>query len=206
MVSAADPVDRDTGRLVHLPDAPFLIGALDPVAVLAPHVAGPVTVDNDVNWAARAERELRAPDDFAYLFLGEGLGCAIVTGGEVTRGRTGLAGEIAHLVTTGPHGRAMPFIDVFGGLGLRRPDSTAIDLRRLLELRRAGEQPPEPMPRAARWARPSAGSSPPWWPSPTWNSLSSADHGAPIRSFSTRLPRPSPACPGTCVGAAEADG
>ena len=34
VVSAADPVDRATGRLVHLPDAPFLIGTLDPLAVL----------------------------------------------------------------------------------------------------------------------------------------------------------------------------
>ena len=37
------------------PDAPFLLGALDPPAVLAELVDGPVTVDNDVNWAARAE-------------------------------------------------------------------------------------------------------------------------------------------------------
>ena len=29
VVSAADPVDRETGRLVELPDAPFLVGALD---------------------------------------------------------------------------------------------------------------------------------------------------------------------------------
>src|SRR4051812_47527237 len=35
VVSAADPVDRVTGRLVHLPDAPFLIGELDPAEILA---------------------------------------------------------------------------------------------------------------------------------------------------------------------------
>jgi hypothetical protein len=38
MVSAAHPVNRRTGRLVHLPDAPFLLGELDP-GVLAPEVA-----------------------------------------------------------------------------------------------------------------------------------------------------------------------
>src|ERR1700761_5434789 len=67
VVSAADPVDRASGRMVHLPDSPFLLGDLDPVDVLAPLVAGPVTVDNDVNWAARAERaHAAAPlDDFA---------------------------------------------------------------------------------------------------------------------------------------------
>lgn len=133
VVSAADPVDRATGRLVQLPDAPFLLGELDPVEVLAPYVEGPVTVDNDVNWAARAERDhAGALPDFAYLYLGEGLGCAIVSDGEVRRGRGGLAGEVAHLVTIGPRGRATRFIDVFGELGLRRADSTAIDVDRLL--------------------------------------------------------------------------
>src|SRR4051794_23089263 len=61
VVSAADPVDRASGRLVHLPDAPFLVGELSPVEVLAPVVAGPVVVDNDVNWAARAERAAASP-------------------------------------------------------------------------------------------------------------------------------------------------
>ena len=138
VVSAADPVDRHTGRLIHLPDAPFLLGELDPVEVLAPHVDGPVTVDNDVNWAARAERDhvgadsLATLDDFAYLFLGEGLGCAIVSDGAVRGGHGGLAGEIAHLVTAGPQGQAIRFIEVFGQLGLRQADSTAIDVDRLL--------------------------------------------------------------------------
>jgi predicted NBD/HSP70 family sugar kinase len=135
VVSAADPVDRHTGRLIQLPDAPFLLGELDPIEVLAPHVAGPVTVDNDVNWAARAERHNAGAatlDDFAYLYLSEGLGCAIVSDGEVRGGHAGLAGEIAHLVTAGPHGQATRFIDVFGELGLRQTDSTAIDVDRLL--------------------------------------------------------------------------
>jgi predicted NBD/HSP70 family sugar kinase len=167
VVSAADPVDRVTGRLIHLPDSPFLVGELDPAQILAPYVSGPVTVDNDVNWAARAERDHWAAhaaqaghdqaghdqaghdqaghdhtghdhtgtapgDDFAYLFLGEGLGCAIVSDGQVRRGHSGLAGEVAHLVTVGPDGRAAPFIEVFGQLGLRQPGSTAIDVGRLV--------------------------------------------------------------------------
>ncbi|MDN3359299.1 ROK family transcriptional regulator [Actinomadura sp. DC4] len=133
VVSAADPVDRATGRLVHLPDAPFLVGELDPAEILASRVAGPVTVDNDVNWAARAELAARpGSDTFAYLYLGEGLGCAIVSDGRVSRGRRGLTGEIAHLITTGPEGRATALIEVFGLLGLRQPGSTAIDVNRLL--------------------------------------------------------------------------
>ncbi|MEV4704350.1 ROK family transcriptional regulator [Actinoplanes sp. NPDC049316] len=134
VVSAADPVDRATGRLVQLPDAPFLVGELDPVEVLAASVAGPVVVDNDVNWAAQAERAAADPPlaDFAYLYLGEGLGCALVSDDEVRRGATGLAGEIAHLVTTGPRDRAMPLTRVFAELGLHRPGTTAIDVDRLL--------------------------------------------------------------------------
>ncbi|RKQ87112.1 putative NBD/HSP70 family sugar kinase [Solirubrobacter pauli] len=130
VVSAADPVDRASGRLVELPDLPFLLGALDAPAVLADLVAGPVTVDNDVNWAARAEDGGR---DFAYLYLGEGLGLAVVSDEAVRRGHAGLAGEIAHVLTTGPDGSATRLTDVFAALGLRRPGSTAIDVPKLLD-------------------------------------------------------------------------
>jgi predicted NBD/HSP70 family sugar kinase len=130
MVSAADPVDRASGRLVHLPGAPFLVGELSPADLLAEVVDGPVVVDNDVNWAARAERDAvgKTWTDVVYLYLGEGLGGAIISDGEVRRGGSGIAGEIAHVITAGPDGAAMKFLDVFGALGLRHPDSTAIDL------------------------------------------------------------------------------
>lgn len=131
VVSAADPVDRASGRLVHLPDAPFLIGDLDPRAVLRPFVDGPVEVDNDVNWAARAEAGAGGAGgqaNFVHLHLGEGLGAALVSDGIVQRGGRGMAGEIAHLVTAGPQGVAMPFTEVFGALGLRLSGSTAIDV------------------------------------------------------------------------------
>jgi predicted NBD/HSP70 family sugar kinase len=137
-VSAADPVDRDTSRLVELPYAPFLLGEFAPADSLTGVVTGPVVVDNDVNWAARAERHhaagLRgdALDDFVYLYLGEGLGCAVVTDGEVRRGHHGFAGEIGHLLTTGIDGRACALIDVFAALGLNQPNSTAIDVNALI--------------------------------------------------------------------------
>jgi predicted NBD/HSP70 family sugar kinase len=145
VVSAADPVDRVTGRMVHLPDSPFLLGDLDPVAVLASLVTGPIIVDNDVNWAARAERDHRvagasALDDFAYVYLGQGLGCAVISDGEVRRGHAGLAGEIAHLLVAGPNGQATSLIDVFGQLGLRQPNATAIDTARLLAATTPGPQ------------------------------------------------------------------
>jgi predicted NBD/HSP70 family sugar kinase len=135
VVSAADPVDRQTGRLVELPDAPFLLGALDAPAVLAELVDGPVIVDNDVNWAARAEQtrgRAVGVENFVYVFLGEGVGCAVLSDGEVRRGHAGVAGEIAHVLTVGPGGVAMPLTEVFDALGLRRPGSTAIDVPALL--------------------------------------------------------------------------
>jgi predicted NBD/HSP70 family sugar kinase len=130
MVSAADPVDRASGRLVHLPGAPFLVGELSPADLLADVVHGSVVVDNDVNWAARAERDAvgKSWTDVVYLYLGEGLGGAIISDGEVRRGGSGIAGEIAHVITAGPDGAAVQFLDVFGALGLCHPESTAIDL------------------------------------------------------------------------------
>lgn len=136
VVSAADPVDRDTGRLVRLPDEPFLVGELDPACVLAPFVGDAILVDNDINWAAHAERSdgvASEVDDFVYVHLGEGLGCAVVNDGEVRRGSGGLAGEIAHVCTAGPDGAAGPFTEVFAALGLRREGSTAIDVETLLD-------------------------------------------------------------------------
>lgn len=131
VVSAADPVDRHTGRLVQIPDAPFLVGDLDPVAVVRPHVAGEVVVDNDVNWAARTEAlagRAAGIGDFVYLHLGEGLGGAVVSDGEVRRGHAGLVGEIAHVVVPGAHGEGVAFTEVFAQLGLRRTGSTAVDV------------------------------------------------------------------------------
>jgi DNA-binding Lrp family transcriptional regulator len=47
VVSAADPVNRRTGSLVQLPDAPFLVGDLSPADALEGVVHGEVLVDND---------------------------------------------------------------------------------------------------------------------------------------------------------------
>lgn len=47
-------------------------------------------------------------------------------------GHSGLAGEIAHLITT--VGRAVRLTEVFGELGLGRPGSSAIDVEVLAEL------------------------------------------------------------------------
>ncbi len=133
-LSVAGPVDRATGRLVRLPDSPFLADDLDPVPLLTPLLGLAPTVDNDVDWAALAERaegSAQGLDDFVYVFCGPGLGGAVVTGGTVLRGGRGLAGEIAHVRTVGPGGRAVRLVEVFAELGLRRPGSAALDVDRI---------------------------------------------------------------------------
>jgi predicted NBD/HSP70 family sugar kinase len=130
-LSVAGPVDRLTGRLVHLPDSPFLVDELDARGLLADVVTADLIIDNDVNWAAAAEHHEGAAtdlEDFCYLYLGPGLGGAVVRGGVPVRGRSGLAGEPAHVITTGPGGRARRLIACFDALDLLQPGSAAIDV------------------------------------------------------------------------------
>jgi predicted NBD/HSP70 family sugar kinase len=136
-LSLAGPVDRASGRLVHLPHSPFLVDELDARTLLTPLVGAPVEVDNDVNWAALAERDggvAAGLHDFCYLHLGHGLGGAVVQGGQLVRGHGGLAGEPAHVLTTGPDGRARRLVECFGDLGLLRPASDTIDVRAVLRV------------------------------------------------------------------------
>lgn len=69
----------------------------------------PVTIDNDVNLAAVAEHRHGAAvgvQDFVLLWVGRGIGSAIVLSGEVHRGASGAAGELGYLPVPGvdlPH-------------------------------------------------------------------------------------------------------
>jgi predicted NBD/HSP70 family sugar kinase len=68
----------------------------------------PVLIENDVNLAAMAERAGGAAiglDDFAFVWLGTGLGLASVIGGQVRRGVGGAAGEIGWMPV---HGAPLP--------------------------------------------------------------------------------------------------
>jgi predicted NBD/HSP70 family sugar kinase len=67
-----------------------------------------VVIENDVNLAAMAERAGGAAaglDDFAFIWLGTGLGLASVSGGQVRRGVGGAAGEIGWMPV---HGAPLP--------------------------------------------------------------------------------------------------
>src|SRR5215475_955110 len=64
----------------------------------------PVTIENDVNLAAMAERAAgaaRGTDDFVLVWIGVGLGLATMLGGRLHRGVGGAAGEIGYLPVPG---------------------------------------------------------------------------------------------------------
>jgi predicted NBD/HSP70 family sugar kinase len=74
------------------------------VQALRSDLGRPVTLENDVNLAAMAERSVGAAvgvDDFVLIWIGVGLGLAIVLGGRLHRGVGGAAGEIGYLPVPG---------------------------------------------------------------------------------------------------------
>jgi predicted NBD/HSP70 family sugar kinase len=74
------------------------------LAALRTDLRRPVTIENDANLAAVAERAYGAAkgaDDFALMWLDRGLGLSIMLGGRVHRGRFGGAGEIGYLPVPG---------------------------------------------------------------------------------------------------------
>jgi hypothetical protein len=100
--------------------------------------------------AARAERDSAPPDaqrDYAYLYLDDGMGCAIVSDGEVRRGAGGLAGEVAHLITVGPRGGA-PHRRVRRSLVSGSP--LPIPFALLTAARLSGQSPPRSASRGTR--------------------------------------------------------
>lgn len=96
-----------------LSDAASELPAWQPLDVgpwFSDHLDLPVTVENDANAAAMAERVsgvAREIDSFACLYFGAGLGLGMVQGGQILRGAYGNAGEIGHCVVPGPDGAQM---------------------------------------------------------------------------------------------------
>lgn len=68
-------------------------------ALLKRELGLPVAVENDANTLAIAEGMYggaRGVSDFAVVSIGRGIGCGLVVGGRLYRGRFGAAGEIGH--------------------------------------------------------------------------------------------------------------
>jgi predicted NBD/HSP70 family sugar kinase len=81
-----------------------------------------VIIENDVNLATLAEASATGLADFAYLWLGEGLGAGLNAGGHLQRGASGSAGEIGYLevprsaLAIDPN--ALDFTDLVGWPGI----------------------------------------------------------------------------------------
>jgi predicted NBD/HSP70 family sugar kinase len=94
-----DPRTGDLRIAVNLPA--WHEGVLD---ALRTDLGRPVTIENDVNLAAMAERELggaAGTADFVLVWIGVGLGLATMLGGRLHRGVGGAAGEIGYLPVPG---------------------------------------------------------------------------------------------------------
>jgi predicted NBD/HSP70 family sugar kinase len=63
----------------------------------------PVLVDNDVNIMALGEHSVRGGDERELMFIkaGTGVGCGIISGGQILRGHEGAAGDIGHIRVAG---------------------------------------------------------------------------------------------------------
>ncbi|WP_024760828.1 ROK family transcriptional regulator [Streptomyces exfoliatus] len=104
-VGAPGLIDPDTGELRDSSGLPAWHRRL--VGVLQERLPARVLVENETNLAAFAElREGAARDreDFVLLWLGQGVGAAVVLDGRLRRGASGGAGEIGFLPVPGTSG------------------------------------------------------------------------------------------------------
>ncbi|MFT4110110.1 ROK family transcriptional regulator, partial [Propionicimonas sp.] len=78
-----------------------------------------VVLENDVNLATMAEGAATGASDFAYLWVGTGLGAGLEVAGVVQRGASGSAGEIGYLEVPRSAATLAPdaddFTDLLGG-------------------------------------------------------------------------------------------
>jgi predicted NBD/HSP70 family sugar kinase len=95
-------VDPNTGDLSFAFDLPRWQRGL--LSKLRADLKRPVVFENDVNLAAVAEAHTgaaRGVQDFLLLWMGRGVGMAVMLGGRLHRGVSGAAGEIGYLPVAG---------------------------------------------------------------------------------------------------------
>ncbi|MGA3355122.1 MAG: ROK family protein [Acidimicrobiales bacterium] len=97
-VGVPGPVEFATGTVVQPPIMPGWDGVVVP-KVLSEHFDAQILVDNDVNIMGLGEYWSRGLVNEQLLFVkvGTGIGCGIITNGEVHRGADGAAGDIGHV-------------------------------------------------------------------------------------------------------------
>jgi glucokinase len=100
-IGLAAQVDRDRGVILGAPNLAQGLINYNIVDVLHERFKLPVTLGNDVEIATYGEQYYGAAkgcQDFVCVFVGTGVGAAIVEESNVRRGATGTAGEIGHTV------------------------------------------------------------------------------------------------------------
>lgn len=100
-VGIAGQVDPREGILLGAPNLSQATVNLPMAKLLRERFGVPAALRNDVQIAAMGEARFgagRGVDDFLCVFVGTGVGGAIVRDGKVVRGAGGSAGEIGHLV------------------------------------------------------------------------------------------------------------
>jgi predicted NBD/HSP70 family sugar kinase len=99
VVGLPGALDPRTGLLKYAPHLPRWEG-YDVMSVLRAELDIDTEVENDVNLMALSEMNgglAEAADDFALVWIDEGVGAAVIIGRQLFRGLTGAAGEIDYL-------------------------------------------------------------------------------------------------------------
>lgn len=101
-VGVPGAVDPGSGAITKVPNVPALDG-VRLAELLRARLGVPVAVDNDLAAAALAELRLGADhgEFVAVVAAGTGIGLGLIRRGEVVRGATGAAGEIADIPLAG---------------------------------------------------------------------------------------------------------
>lgn len=99
-VAAPGPLDAEKGTVI---DPPKLLGwkRVPLRAVLAEAIGLPVVLEKDTTAAAVGElwmRRASAGESFVFVYLGTGIGAALVRDGEAVPGSTRNIGEVGHLI------------------------------------------------------------------------------------------------------------
>jgi glucokinase len=100
-VGVAGQVDADRGMLLGTPNLSQATVELPMARLLTERFGVPAALRNDVQIAALGEARFgagRDAADFLCVFVGTGIGGAIVRDGELVPGAAGTAGEIGHVV------------------------------------------------------------------------------------------------------------
>ncbi len=105
-VGIAAPLDSRTHTLMY-PPGTYSWDGIDIVASLVKQFQVPVYVDNNANLAALSEARYGVAKDyhdFAYISIGQGIGCGLIHEQAIYHGMMGGAGEIGHfaIVDAGP--------------------------------------------------------------------------------------------------------